>query len=122
MAAPLGSQNALGNSGGKSLQDRKLAAEVRGLALRRIKSILEHARIDMVESERELHDALLIKLAGTVLPRLSEVTGEDGAPLIIQMAKSIADKNGIDVVENPDNEPNTSTGEDSSGQTQVQSS
>ena len=35
----LGNQNAFGNSGGKSLNDRKLAAEVRTLALKEILKI-----------------------------------------------------------------------------------
>lgn len=81
MSAPIGSQNALGNSGGKSLQDRKLAAQVRSLALDRIKDLLEMPTVKMKADDYELYKAVLIKLSGTVLPRLNEVTGEDGEPI-----------------------------------------
>ena len=71
----------IGNKGGKSLQDRKLAAEVRSLTLNKIKTILEKPRVDMTDSDRSLHDGLLLKLAGTVLPRLNETTGPSGGPV-----------------------------------------
>lgn len=81
MAAPLGSQNALGNSGGKSLNDRKLAAKVRTLALGEIADLLEMPKVKMKSDDYELYKAILIKLAGSVLPRLNEHTGEDGEKL-----------------------------------------
>jgi len=70
MAAPIGT-------------DRKLAGEVRRLALNKIKVILEKPVIEMNEHDKELHDQILLKLAGTALPRLTEVTGEDGEPIKI---------------------------------------
>lgn len=79
--APEGNKNASGNSGGKSLQDRQLAAEVRNLALGKMKTILSKAPVDMNEKDKVLHDAILLKLAGTVLPRLNEVSGPDGKKL-----------------------------------------
>jgi hypothetical protein len=81
MAAPKGNINALGNSGGKSLQDRKLAAQVRSLALEKIKELLEMPPVKMKADDYELYKAVLIKLAGSILPRLNEVTGEDGEPI-----------------------------------------
>lgn len=95
MAAPKGSKNALGNSGGKSLNDRKLAAKVRTLALNEIFKCLSIPRIDMSASEYDLYKAILIKLAGAVLPKLDEITGEDGEKLTITISKEIAEKNGI---------------------------
>lgn len=76
MAAPKGNTNAAGNSGGKSLNDRKLAAEVRSLALGHIKEILQPEY-----SDKELQNAVILKLAPSLLPRLNEHTGEDGKDL-----------------------------------------
>jgi len=95
-----------------NLNDRKLAAQVRSLALDKIKALLEMPEIKMKADDYELYKQVLIKLAGSVLPRLSELTGEDGKDLIIQVAKSIADKNDI----------NPSPGQDSEQRSEVQSS
>ncbi|MEK7578736.1 MAG: hypothetical protein AAB456_03420 [Patescibacteria group bacterium] len=81
MGAPKGAKNALGNSGGKTLNDRKLAAEVRTLTLKKIKAILEMPEVKMKQDDYELYKAILVKLSGTVLPRLEEHTGEDGNPI-----------------------------------------
>jgi hypothetical protein len=72
MAAAKGNQNAKGNRGGKSLNDRQLSASVRTLALNEIKTILERPGMD------EFKKQLVLKLAPTLLPRLNEHTGEDG--------------------------------------------
>ena len=105
MAAPLGSQNALGNSGGKSLNDRKLAAKVRTLTLKQILKLLSTDRSEMSDWEKDLYKQVFIKLSGTVLPRLNEHTGEDGEKLIITISKEVAEKNDI----------NSSTSENSEG-------
>lgn len=94
MAAPEGNQNAVGNRGGKSLQDRQLAAEVRRLTLERIKQILEMPRVDMNDRDRDLYEGVLLKLAGTVLPRLNEHSGPDGEPLILP--SEVITKNALD--------------------------
>ena len=78
MSAPKENKNALGNSGGKSLNDRKLAAEVRTLALDHIKKILQPKFAD-----KDLQNAVILKLAPSILPRLNEHTGEDGEKLVI---------------------------------------
>src|SRR5688500_15734163 len=77
MAAPRGNNNAAGNTGGKSLNDRKLAAAVRSLALGEIKKILEEERLT------EFKKAVILRLAPSILPRLNEHTGEDGEKLVI---------------------------------------
>lgn len=104
MGAPLGSKNALGNIGGsgKSLQDRKLAAEVRNLSLLKIKAILEMPEVKMKQDDYELYKNILIKLAGTVLPRLNEHTGEEGGAIIITSDKTLLDKYGITPESAPD--------------------
>lgn len=78
MAAKEGNKNALGNKGGcgKSLQDREQAAKVRRLALSEIEKVLLVGRKD------KLFNPVLLKLAGTVLPRLTEHSGPDGEKLI----------------------------------------
>lgn len=60
--------------GGKSFQDRELAARVRTLALNEIEKILK-------KPKHKLYGAVVIKLAGSVLPRLNEHTGADGKEL-----------------------------------------
>lgn len=95
MAAPEGNTNGIGNSGGKSLNDRKLAAKVRTLALNEIFKTLSMPKVEMNAAEYDLYKELLKRLAGTVLPRLTEVTGEDGEKLVITLSKEIAEKNGI---------------------------
>jgi hypothetical protein len=65
--------------GGKTLNDRKLAAEVRTLALHKVKKILQTEPAD--DEARRLHDAVLLRLSATILPRLNEHTGADGDTL-----------------------------------------
>jgi hypothetical protein len=86
MAAPLGNQNAVGNRGGgtKSHQNRQIAAEVRNLALEHIKRVLERPIVEMSLSEYEFYKAILLRLAPSLLPRLTEITGDDGAPIVIE--------------------------------------
>lgn len=71
--------------GGKSFQDRELAAKVRSLTLDRILKIL-------TKGNGRLYEAVIIKLAGTVLPRLNEHSGPDGAP--IPLLHALHDNNG----------------------------
>lgn len=71
--------------GGKSFQDRELAAKVRNEALNNIYAVLTED--PAAESWSDLKKQLVLKLAGTVLPRLNEVTGEDGAPLQVNIIK-----------------------------------
>lgn len=75
MAARKGNKNALGNSGGHTYNDKQLAAEVRKLALNEIKEIL------LEEGMGQLKQQVILKLAGTVLPRLNEHSGEGGGPI-----------------------------------------
>ena len=80
MAAAYGNTNSSGVSkgkGGKSLQDRELAAELRSLTMQKCKKALENE-----EGDPDLYKAVLLKLAGTVLPRLNEHSGPDGEKLI----------------------------------------
>lgn len=72
--------------GGKSMQDRELAARVRTLALEEIEKILQRPK-------HKLYGPVVIKLAGSVLPRLNEHTGKDGEDLFPQPiygSKSVA--------------------------------
>lgn len=64
--------------GGKSFQDRELAAEVRTIALAELKKVLKRKK-------GKLYEAVLIKLAGSVLPRLNELSGPDGQELHINV-------------------------------------
>lgn len=77
-----------GGSKGVNFNDRELAGEVRTLALNEIKKVLK-------KGKGSLYGAVLVRLSGTILPRLNELTGESGKPLIIQISEVIAKKNGI---------------------------
>jgi hypothetical protein len=91
----LGNSNAVGNSGGKSLNDRKLAAQVRTLALKEILRVMSIPKVEMSFEEYELYKSILVKLTGNVLPRLNEHTGEDGKEITFIIPKEIAKKNAI---------------------------
>jgi hypothetical protein len=79
MAAAKGNKNAVGNSGGKSFNDRKLAAAVRTLALTEIQKYLEGKEDGY--KDKDMKNAIILKLAPSLLPRLNEHTGDDGKEL-----------------------------------------
>lgn len=60
--------------------NKNLSHQVRGLALTRIKAILENPKEDY-----ELYKNVLVRLSGSVLPRINEHSGEDGEPLTITL-------------------------------------
>ena len=70
--------------GGRSFQDREQSARVRTLALSEIEKILK-------KPSHKLYGQVIVKLAGSVLPRLNEHTGEDGSPLVVKFDKSFTD-------------------------------
>lgn len=65
---------------GVTLNDKRLAAEVRTLTLRQIKKVLEG-------DDNDFKKQLILKLAPTTLPRINEHTGEDGAPISVNIVK-----------------------------------
>lgn len=93
----------------KTITDNKMAAEtspirnktrrIKDLTLDQIELILTGKAIKIGDKEYtpslDFYQQLILKLAGNVVPRTQEVTGEDGAPLAISIAQTIADKNGI---------------------------
>jgi hypothetical protein len=62
--------------GGKSFQDRELAARVRTLTLAECEKHLK-------KGKGKLYEQVLLKLASSVLPRLNEHSGPDGENLVI---------------------------------------
>ena len=67
--------------GGKTLNDRRLAADVRNISLTLIKKYLT----DETEENQEFRKQLLLKLSVNVLPRLNEHSGLDGEALTVQV-------------------------------------
>jgi len=63
--------------GGVSLNDRKLAANVRRKLLKEVEIILDG-------DDKALKKELLFKMCGTLLPRLQEHSGPDGESLVIK--------------------------------------
>ncbi len=72
--------------------DRLLAAEVRSLGLKHLAKILDDKYPD-----KEFQKEMLLKISSSLLPRLAEVTGENGKPIVIEVAREIAEQNGIKV-------------------------
>ena len=70
---------------GKDFNDRVLAARVRTMALEEIEKVLKEPEMT------ELKKQVLLKLAGTVLPRLNEHTGDSGEPLKIVFDSAFKD-------------------------------
>ena len=65
---------------GKDYESRQLSKEVRDFALIEIRDILKGKK----KVDKRFRQALILKLAGAVLPRLNEHTGEDGQPVIVK--------------------------------------
>jgi hypothetical protein len=65
---------------------RQLGAEVRDLTLKEIKSILLDEKNE--KHGKEFRQQVILRLAGNVLPRINEVTGEGGEPLQIQIIRA----------------------------------
>jgi len=57
---------------GKTFNDRVLAADVRTLTLHQIKKVLETPKMS------EFKKAVILRLSGSILPRLNENSGPDG--------------------------------------------
>lgn len=83
--------------GGKSFQDRELAAAVRTLGLEEIQAILiangtsraaaklrKGKKVPKTAKNQKLYEAVVAKLSGSLLPRLNEHSGEDGGPIVIR--------------------------------------
>lgn len=74
---------------GVSFNDRELAGKVRTLALQEVFKILTKGE------EHYMYEQLLVRLAGTILPRLNEITGENGSPVVIELSSVTAKKYGL---------------------------
>lgn len=73
---------------------RARTRRVKDLTLQRIEAILDNPSLVTVD----FYQSLLLKLAGNVIPRSTEVTGEDGGAMIIEISKEIAEKNDINAI------------------------
>jgi hypothetical protein len=62
---------------------QKLSGEVRDLTLREIKSVLLDKKC--VKNTKEFRQTLLLRLAGSVLPRVQEISGADGKDLFAKV-------------------------------------
>lgn len=74
---------------------------------RRLKNKATEIAIAILNNaEHELYKETFLTVLKNTVPRTQEITGEEGESISIVIAKTIADKNGI-------NDSNTSTGTDS---------
>ena len=80
-----GNKLSVGNSGGKSMNSKILMSKVRTLTLKKIEKLLEKDEKELDSSEYELMKGVLLRLAGSILPRLNEHTGEDGGDMQISI-------------------------------------
>ncbi len=74
--------------GGKSFQDRELAAEVRSLTLNEIMKVLKG-------KDNEYKKALVLKMSTSILPRLNEIGGMGGVNLVIEVSGESAKRYGV---------------------------
>ena len=72
--------------GGKTLQDREKAAKVRNKGLDCLLAVLEEKK--EVNRWGKYKKDVVLKLAGTLLPRINEHTGEGGEAIIIKFDNS----------------------------------
>lgn len=70
--------------GGKTLNDRKLAAEVRTHALRDILAVLKES--PEVAGWSDYKKQILVKMSSSLLPKLNEHTGEDGDEIKVKIS------------------------------------
>jgi len=68
--------------GGKSFQDRELAAKVRTQALTDIYDVLTES--PKASRFSEYKKQMLLKMSASLLPRLNEHSGADGQPLVLK--------------------------------------
>lgn len=93
-----------GGSKGKSFNDRELAGQVRNLALGHLKKILSENYED-----KEYQKQMLLKLANTLLPRLNELSGENGGPIELKTITGMTiSKDDADTIQNEEPEATTS--------------
>jgi hypothetical protein len=77
--------------GAPKYTDRILAQEVRSLTLKKIKDVLQPEYQD-----KEFQKAVILRLAGSVLPRLREDFEEPQMPIpLLYVSEAIAEKNGL---------------------------
>jgi hypothetical protein len=76
---------------GPKYSDKLLSSDVRRLALKEVRDVLTGDK----DYGLEFKKALILKLSGNILPRLNEHTGDEGGPMIFQITKEIAEKNGV---------------------------
>lgn len=76
--------------GGIIHNDRELGARVRRLTLKKIEAVLNG-------DDEDFKKAVILKLSSSILPRINEVSGDNGDPIkiTIEVAGSIAQKNDI---------------------------
>ena len=83
-----------GASKGVQFNDRVLAGNLRTKIMEEIFLVVnEDVKVTKWSAFKK---QMLLVLARTILPRLNEVTGQDGGPLIVQLPGVITKKNGID--------------------------
>lgn len=69
---------------------------------RRLKDLAMTQAIDILENKDkyspQLWEATFLKVIGNAVPRSTEITGEDGGAMIIEISKEIAEKNAINSI------------------------
>jgi hypothetical protein len=73
---------------GVNFNDRELAAKVRTMTLNECYYWLENRK-------SKLYRLVLDNLSRSILPRLSEVTGQNGGPLVIELPKAMVETHGL---------------------------
>ena len=91
-----GNQFAKGNLGGKSINDKRKRAKLRNRLLDVVSDIVNKPVKQMSNEEYDLYKQVVLKMCGNLLPKLQEVTGEDGGDIKIKLVK-YGDSNTIPI-------------------------
>lgn len=83
---------------GKSFNDRERSANIRNMGLDLLEKILSPNYKD-----KKYQKEVMLRMAPVLLPRLTEVTGEDGKPLVIEISGSLAKRYGANPIPGKNN-------------------
>ena len=100
---------------GQTGYNKVLGHTVRNLTLKIIEDALDKESPNYKNYNDEFRNALILRLAGTLLPRLNEHSGEDGGPITykpIYNGESISKHHGDEKSIPDDQEDQSSSGRD----------
>lgn len=87
MAGKVGNKNAAGKHNTDPLNDRVKLSKLRELATDRVMQVLSQPVVQMSVGDYQFYKEILLKLAGTILPRLTDIASPDGGPVQVEVVR-----------------------------------